>query len=124
MRFIGNKEAIAPEIRQLLDQQGLLDQGLTLFDACCGSGAVSDALKDSFDVTINDIMEWSVTYTRGRLVAPTCSFATLGFDPFEYLHAVDGRKEGFFYLNYSPGGSARMYFTADNARYSCDYSAV
>lgn len=115
MRFIGNKEAIAPEIRQLLDEQGLLGRGLTLFDACCGSGAVADALKDGFDVVINDIMEWSVTYTRGRLVAATCSFATLGFDPFEHLNAADGRKEGFFFDHYSPGGSARMYFSAENA---------
>lgn len=115
MRFIGNKEAIAPEIRQLLEEKGLLGSGLTLFDACCGSGAVADALKDSFDVVINDIMDWSVTYTLGRLVAPTCSFAKLGFDPFEYLNKADGRKEGFFFRHYSPGESARMYFTADNA---------
>jgi adenine-specific DNA-methyltransferase len=115
MRFIGNKEAIAPVIRQLLEEQGLLHRDLTLFDACCGSGAVADALKDAFTIKINDLMAWSVIYTRGRLMAPMCKFARLGFDPFAMLDASDETLEGFFFKHYSPGGSARMYFTAANA---------
>ncbi|MCB2089126.1 MAG: DNA adenine methylase [Sphingomonadaceae bacterium] len=70
MRFIGNKEAIAPVIREMLEEKGLLHCDLTLFDACCGTGAVADALKDALNVKINDLLEWSVTYTRGRLMAP------------------------------------------------------
>jgi adenine-specific DNA-methyltransferase len=115
MRFIGNKEAIAPAIRQLLQEKGLLHRDLTLFDACCGSGAVADALKDAFNVKINDLLAWSVVYTRGRLMAPKCTFAQLGFDPFARLDASDETLEGFFFKHYSPGQSARMYFTAENA---------
>jgi adenine-specific DNA-methyltransferase len=115
MRFIGNKEAIAPAIRQLLEEKGLLHRNLTLFDACCGTGAVADALKDALNVKINDLLEWSVTYTRGRLVAPKCTFARLGFDPFARLDTSEEALEGFFFKHYSPGGSARMYFTAENA---------
>lgn len=115
MRFIGNKELIANDIRQLLEEKGLLDRGLTFFDACCGSGAVSDALKDSFDIRINDILEWCVLYTRGRLVAASCTFSRLGFDPFAFLADKTRCREGFFFEHYSPGGSARMYFTARNA---------
>jgi len=115
MRFIGNKEAIAPAIRQLLEEKGLLHCNLTLFDACCGTGAVADALKDAFNVKINDLLTWSVIYTRGRVMAPTCSFEQLGFDPFAKLDASEETFEGFFFKHYSPGGSARMYFTAANA---------
>jgi adenine-specific DNA-methyltransferase len=61
------------------------------------------------------LLEWSVTYTRGRLVAPKCTFSGLGFDPFARLDASDGVLEGFFFKHYSPGGSVRMYFTAENA---------
>lgn len=115
MRFIGNKEAIAPVIREMLKEKGLLHRNLTLFDACCGTGAVADALKDAFNVKINDLLAWSVAYTRGRLMAPKCKFSRLGFDPFAKLDASDGKLDGFFFKHYSPGGSARMYFTAENA---------
>lgn len=115
MRFIGNKEAIAPVIREMLEEKGLLHRNLTIFDACCGTGAVADALKDALNVKINDLLEWSVTYTRGRLVAPKCTFSELGFDPFASLNGSDGTLEGFFFKHYSPGGSERMYFTAENA---------
>ncbi len=47
MRFIGNKELIVPEIVNLLKEKNLLNKNLTFFDAFCGTGAVSDALKDS-----------------------------------------------------------------------------
>lgn len=114
MRFIGNKEAIAPHIRQLLADQRLLHRGLTLFDGCCGTGAVADALKDACAVVANDLLGWCVTYTRGRLTASSCRFARLGVDPFAHLDAIDG-TEGFFFRHYSPGGSARMYLTAANA---------
>lgn len=115
MRFLGNKESITPEISSLLKEKGLLGRNLTLFDAFCGTGSVSDALKDSFHIVANDILSWCVTYTRGRICAKDCSFARLGFDPFKYLNGNDDRLEGFFYLNYSPGGSQRMYFSAGNA---------
>ena len=115
MRFIGNKELIAPEIKRLLAQRGLADQGLTFFDAFCGTGAVADLLKDSFSIVLNDMLTWCVTYSRGRLVGSSCKFETLGFDPFIYLNQNATEQQGFFYRNYSPGGSARMYFTPENA---------
>jgi adenine-specific DNA-methyltransferase len=115
MRFIGNKELIVPEIKKLLDQQGLLSKGLTFFDAFCGSGAVADSLKDSFDIVINDLLKWCVVYSRGRLVSNSCRFEALKFDPFEFFKSNTDTIPGFFYRNYSPGGSQRMYFTPENA---------
>jgi adenine-specific DNA-methyltransferase len=115
MRFIGNKELITSEIRELLEEQGLTDMGLTLFDAFCGTGAISDALKDSFNIVSNDMLRWCVIYTRGRVCANDCSFENLGFDPFEYFNSNKKNVKGFIYKNYSPGASKRMYFTAENA---------
>ena len=115
MRFIGNKEPIVNEIKNLLKEEGLLNKKLKLFDAFCGTGAVSDSLKDSFDLVINDLLSWCVIYTSGRITAETCKFKKLGFDPFEFLNSSKQSKKGFFYKTYSPGGSKRMYFSPENA---------
>lgn len=115
MRFLGNKKSITLEIYNFLENKGLLDKNLTLFDAFCGTGAVSDALKGSFNIIVNDILSWCVIYTRGRICAKDCNFKKLGFDPFNYLNAHNEIIKGFFFKNYSPGGSKRMYFTSVNA---------
>lgn len=126
MRFIGNKELITSEIRELLDQKGLTNKKralfdevknkkLTFFDAFCGTGAVADSLKDSFNIVANDMLNWCVIYTRGRVCANDCNFEILGFDPFEYFNSNNKSVKGFFYKNYSPAASKRMYFTPENA---------
>lgn len=115
MRFIGNKELISPEIIKLLEQKGLAGRGLSLFDAFCGTGAVSVAAKGSFNIIANDLLRWSTIYTRGRVCANDCNFENLGFDPFDYFNSNNKFIEGFFYRNYSPGASKRMYFSPENA---------
>jgi len=115
MRFIGNKESITSEIFSLLASKGLVYRNLRFFDAFCGTGSVADAMKGSFDLVVNDILSWCVAYTRGRLCARDCKFERLGFDPFDFLNEQDGKTSGFCFHNYSPGGSKRMYFTAENA---------
>lgn len=115
MRFIGNKELLAPDIKKLLQEKGLLNKGLKLFDAFCGTGAVSDSLKDSFNIIANDNLSWCVVYCRGRVTASECKFEDLGFDPFDFFNSNEKSTEGFFYQNYSPSGSDRMYFSAENA---------
>nr|WP_306423785.1 Dam family site-specific DNA-(adenine-N6)-methyltransferase [Brucella intermedia] len=115
VRFIGNKELIVPEILVLLDKQGLLGKQLTFLDAFCGTGAVSDAVKDYFKVIANDLLEWCGVYTHGRLVGSKCTFSKLGFNPFIYFKQNQQTIDGFFTKTYSPSGSTRMYFTARNA---------
>lgn len=126
MRFIGNKELIISEIKELLIQKGLISRKrtlfeevsndrLTFFDAFCGTGAVADSLKDSFNIVVNDKLNWCVTYTRGRVCGNDCRFENLGFDPFEFLNSNKKTVKGFFYKNYSPAASKRMYFTPENA---------
>ena len=115
MRFLGNKESIKYEILKLLDCKGLMDKGFTFFDAFCGSGAVAEAVKSHFSVVINDILNWCVIYTKGRMYGGYCEFSLLGFNPFDHLNTNTESRTGFIYANYSPGGSNRMYFTAENA---------
>lgn len=115
MRFIGNKELITKEIKNLLESKDLLNSDLTLFDAFCGTGAVADSLKDKLNLIINDMIDWSVVYSYGRLSSPDCTFEKLGLDPFDFLNSNKEIRKNFFYQNYSPGGSNRMYFTPENA---------
>ena len=115
MRFLGNKESIVAQIRGLLERKRLTGRGLVLFDAFCGTGSVADELKDVFDLVVNDIMNWSVLFAKGRIYSSECSFEYLDFNPFAYLNGNNRKRHGFIYKNYSPGGSQRMYFTAANA---------
>jgi adenine-specific DNA-methyltransferase len=115
MRFLGNKESMLPEIIGMLERKGLMSRSLTLYDAFCGSGAVSDALKDTFRIVAGDMLNWCVIYTNGRLCAASCTFETLGFNPFDYLNSSTETINGFFYTNYSPAESKRMYFSTENA---------
>jgi adenine-specific DNA methylase len=61
------------------------------------------------------MLNWCVVYTSGRLNAHQCDFSKLNVPPFEHLNKTAKITEGFFFKNYSPGGSQRMYFTAENA---------
>lgn len=116
MRYLGNKESITDEIINLLNEKNLLDNNLTFFDAFCGTGSVADSVKDRFDeIIINDNLNWATLYTKGRLVAKSCTFDKLPFDPFEFLNSTEDIKMNFFYNNYSLANSERMYFTEFNS---------
>lgn len=114
MRYLGNKESIKERIVQLLGERGLLQKGLVFFDAFCGTGSVSYALKDYYRIIINDILKSCTTYAKARLIGESISFSSCGFNPFDVLDNGNIEK-GFFYKNYSPGGSDRKYFTPQNA---------
>ena len=115
MRYLGNKESIVNEIQSLLEEKGLKRKGLTLFDAFCGSGSVADFFKGDYSIIINDILKWSVEYTKGRLCAPSCTFDKLGFDPFDFLNGNENVRHDFIYNNYAPTLTQRMYFSPENA---------
>lgn len=115
MRYLGNKESILDEIKNLLESKGLLKNGYSFFDAFCGSGSVADFFKKYYNIIINDNLMWSVIYTKGRVSAPNCTFDKLGFDPFEFLNNNSKTVHGFMYENYAPTNSKRMYFTPENA---------
>lgn len=115
MRFLGNKDSILYEIQDLLDEKNLSGKDYTLFDAFCGSGSVGNHFKNQFNIIANDLLFWCSVYTQGRLSANDATFDVLGFDPIDYLNDSKKSLQGFFYTNYSPGGSDRMYLTKENA---------
>src|SRR5690606_13017002 len=67
------------------------------------------------NIISNDMLNWSVLYTRGRVNANKCSFNNLETNPFDFFNSNEEVREGFFYMNYSKGGSDRMYFSEFNA---------
>ena len=115
MRYLGSKDKLLPAIQSLLYDKGLLNTSFRFFDAFCGTGAVANSLKNIYNVIINDSMQWSVIYTKGRIIGNLCDFKRLGFNPFQYFSEHQDIQKGFFYQNYSPGGSDRKYFIAENA---------
>lgn len=115
MRFLGNKESMLSEIRSLVNEKGLDKNNQVFFDAFCGTGSVANHFKNDFKIIVNDLLHWCVIYSKGRILAGSLTFDKLDFDPFEYLNNTTKTRKGFFYGNYSPGGSSRMYLSAENA---------
>ncbi len=118
MRYLGNKESILDNIYDLLKSKGLLcsnGEVKTFFDAFCGTGAVSNSLKNHFNIIINDNLEFATIYSAGRMLKANCKFLKLGFNPIDFFNSNQNVVEGFFYNNYAPKKSGRMYFNDFNA---------
>lgn len=116
MRYLGNKDSLVDRIEKLLENKKLLNKDLILFDAFCGTGAVSKKLSATYkNIIINDNLLLASTFNYGSLVSSKCSFLKLGFDPFNYFNERKEIKEGFFYKNYAPSNGNRMYFSDYNA---------
>ena len=115
MRYLGNKDSITDIIKNIISTKVRINPTTILFDALCGTGSIANAFKTTCNVIINDSLNCATTYAYGRMVAASCTFNALGFNPFEFFNANENIIEGFFYTNYSPGGSDRMYLSAYNA---------
>lgn len=116
MRYLGSKESIADIIVSMLQQKQLHRRNLVFFDAFCGMGAVADSLKSIYNhIIINDTLNCCTVFSKGKLYARECQFDSLGMDPFAFLNENNNTILGFIYMNYSPGGSDRMYFSEENA---------
>lgn len=96
MRFLGNKESMTGEILKLLGDKKLLDKDYTFFDAFTGTGSVADAVKENFNIVINDKLEWCTKYAYGRIVASNIQFDKLKVNPFEFLNNNKIIHKGFF----------------------------
>ena len=69
MRYLGSKESLTEPIIQLLADKNLLWKELVFFDAFCGMGAVSDAIKTSYDhIVLNDSLKCSLTFALGKIL--------------------------------------------------------
>lgn len=115
MRYLGNKTSLVQNIVNLLHEHSLLNKRYILFDAFCGTGTVANALRDNYDIILNDNLLFATIYSKGRIVRSDCTFANLGFNPIEYFNSNELLLQGFAYRNYSPAGG-RMYFSEFNAQ--------
>lgn len=115
MRYLGCKATLISNIQELFESKRLLVNGLSLFDAFCGTGAVSFHFKDKFNIILNDNLHCATSFASGRIFASRCTFERLGFNPFNYFNENENRIIGFFSENYAPALSGRMYFTDWNA---------
>lgn len=115
MRYLGNKDSITDIIKNIISTKVRITPTTILFDALCGTGSIANAFKTTCNVIINDSLNCATTYAYGRMVAASCTFNALRLNPFEFFNANENIIEGFFYTNYSPGGSDRMYLSAYNA---------
>jgi adenine-specific DNA-methyltransferase len=116
VRYIGSKARIVREIMELV---GPPDSGDGFFiDAFCGTGVVGARAADlGWSVRLNDHLKSATALALAQLVTrQDVPFGALG----GYEAAVEklgesAPVEGFFWQQYSPGGSDRLYFTAENA---------
>lgn len=115
MRYLGNKESILQELKNVLQKKGLLKERLTFFDAFCGTGTVSNGLKENYNIILNDNLKMAVTYAYGRIISSKCKFEKLKFNPINFFNSNENTSIGFFSKNYAPKYSGRMYFSDFNA---------
>ena len=115
MRYLGNKEKLKGELKEMLKEKNLLVEGLTFFDAFSGTGSVSDTFKDIFNIIVNDNLKFASIFSYGRIIKDKNTFEKLGFEPIKYLNENKNFSIGFFSENYAPTLSNRMYFSDYNA---------
>lgn len=140
-RYIGSKTKVMSEVLSQINK--LCRPGQKICDLMCGTGAVSEALRDNgYRVIATDVMTYSYHHARTALLftsPPTFKAAKKfisqhGSDtdaglpdlsPYEKtLQALQCTKpiEGYFFREFSPAGAPRngteprCYFSPDNAK--------
>ena len=133
IEYLGNKRNLENFIMENLVKH-TSDSCHSCFDAFCGTGSVSAALKKKgYSVTANDFLVVSANMTAAILLndeAPSFSglvengIISETDDPYSavlcYLNSLNG-VEGFITMNYSPLSikncdTERMYFSVENAK--------
>ena len=138
IRFLGHKQQALPVIRRRVSAIGGVETAADLF---CGTAAISREFRSmGIQVNANDTLLQCVELAKAQLLfdrEPTFNalfgsepalrhvpLATIFDSPYNrviaLLNSLPG-TEGFFYRNYSPGGTQtletpRQYFTDYNAR--------
>ncbi|EAH8337044.1 adenine methyltransferase [Campylobacter upsaliensis] len=134
MRFIGNKEKLAPIIYDFLQKCGAIQKGeQSFFDVFSGSVSVGKFFRQKgFKVYSSDMLYFSYVLQKAYLEYKSPSFEKLLLEkqalqsstffntPYEkvlnFLNSLQGAK-GFISTHYAPSlTNARMYFTQENAQ--------
>ena len=119
MRYIGAKTKLIDVIdEEITKYYGELN-GKSICDIFSGTCAVGDHFQDRCRVIANDSLYFCYILARGKLLKEKCSFAKLGFDPFDYFNKADtdDYKKGYCYNNFAPTISGRQYFSDENAKF-------
>lgn len=116
MRYIGNKQRLLEDIKTFFQENGILKENYTMFDAFSGTGSVGNYFKDIFKIIANDNLHFSYIYTSAKLNPISKDFPKLGIDPFDFFNKENAEKIGFITKNYSPEFSERKYFSSENAK--------
>lgn len=56
MRYLGSKDSLAYRIVDLLREKGLLQNKYTFCDGFCGMGAVADAVKNTYNNPLAELI--------------------------------------------------------------------
>ncbi|EAH9986524.1 DNA adenine methylase [Campylobacter upsaliensis] len=134
MRFIGNKEKLAPIIYDFLQKCGAIQKGeQSFFDVFSGSVSMGKFFRQKgFKVYSSDMLYFSYVLQKAYLEYESPSFEKLLLEkqalqsstffntPYEkvlnFLNSLQGAK-GFISTHYAPSlTNARMYFTQENAQ--------
>lgn len=118
-RYIGNKEKLLGEIEQFIVEKDPNIQ--SIFDIFAGTGSVSNYFRSKYEVSANDIMEFSRVILKAKLSfenAPEFKkfIEIYKVDPVIYLNNLPTKKNKkcIVWNHFSPKGG-RMYFTEENA---------
>ncbi|EIP2875232.1 DNA adenine methylase [Campylobacter upsaliensis] len=114
MRFIGNKEKLAPIIYDFLQKLELIKtQKQSFFDVFSGSVSVGKFFRQKgFKVYSSDILYFSYCLQKAYLEYKSPSFKKLLLEK----QSLQG-LEGFISTHYAPSPTnTRMYFTQENAQ--------
>ncbi len=115
MRFIGNKTRLLDEI-EIFIKENIKDKNTVFCDLFAGTGSVGTRFKEKYKIISNDYLYFSYILSCAYIensIKP--KFKKLGFDPIDFFNKTKRVKKGFFYKNYSPKISKRMYFSDENA---------
>lgn len=115
LRYLGNKDTITDIIQNLIMQKVKIRPHMVFFDAFCGTGSVANSFKTLCNIRINDNLHCATTYSYGKILGSNCTFDKLRFNPIKFFNNNKETIKGYFYKNYSLGGSNRMYLSEYNA---------
>lgn len=124
MRYIGGKSLLLERIKEVISRN--CPEINSVIDIFTGSGVVATYFKEcGWQVDCNDILYFSYVLQRASIginaIPKFEKLKDITSNPLKFLNEISIKQSGiniedcFIYQNYSPGGSARMYFQEKNA---------
>lgn len=118
MRYIGCKTKLLNEIKDMIEEEVVLNSKSVFCDLFSGTGAVAESFKSQCNLIVNDNLYACFAVSKAKIVDASNYFKMLEFDPFDYFNTTDTDSyiEGFCYNNFAPTVTGRQYFSDENAK--------